>query len=37
VTLIVIHCGDFGSRNVENGQGGCSIIRFDESVYYSFS
>ena len=37
MTLIVIHCGDFGSRNVENVQGGCSIISFDESVYYSFS
>jgi len=37
MTLIVIHCSDCGSYNVENVQSSCSIIRFDESVYFSFS
>jgi hypothetical protein len=37
MTLIVINCSDFGSYNVENVQRSCSIIGFDESVYYSFS
>ena len=35
--LIVIHCSDFVSYNVENVQSSYSIISFDENVYYSFS
>jgi hypothetical protein len=34
MTLIVIHCDDFGSFNVENVQSSYSIISFDECVYY---
>jgi len=37
MTLIVINYSDCGSYNVENVQSSCSIIRFDESVYFFFS
>jgi len=37
MTLIVINYSDCGSYNVENVQSSCSIIRFEESVYFSFS
>jgi hypothetical protein len=36
VTLIVIHCSDFGIYNVENVQSRGSIIGFIESVYNLF-
>jgi hypothetical protein len=37
MTLIVIHSSDFGGSDVEKVQSSCSIISFDESVYYSLS
>ena len=37
IILIIIHCSDFGSYNVENEQNSYSITSFDEGVCCSFS